>query len=136
MGIHASNSQAGGMFYFYFHKYFQFISITNGYFSTTTKQYQPQTIIQPFVFFIQYFTPIHYNKYRPWFVDEGSTYIYIIAIFHLHFNKYINYSMHVKFILRLYSLHYACTWDIQRVCNLYFANINYTRHFPFNFTLI
>ena len=63
-------------------------------------------------------------------------YIYIIAIFHLHFNTYINYSMHVKFILRLYSLHYVCTWGIQHVCNLYFANINYTRHFPFKFMLI
>ena len=135
MGIHASNSHAGGMFIFISTNISNSFQSTNGYFSTTTKQYQPQTIIQPFVFFIQYFTTIHHNKYHPWFVDEGSIYIYIyiIAIFHLHFDTYINYSMHVKFILRLYSLHHACTWGIQHVCNLYFAYIIYTRHFPFKF---
>ena len=79
------------------------------YFSTTIST--TNNYFQPFV--IPYnITSITSNKYCPWSVDEGSIYIYIYKNYNslaFHHN-----SKHICFIQRLY--------------NLYIANITYTTH--------
>ena len=77
------------------------------YFSTAIST--KNNYFQPFV--IPYnITPITSNKYRSWSVDEGSIYIYYFYnSLAFHHN-----SKHICFIQRLY--------------NLYIANITYTTH--------
>ena len=104
-GCHASNSHAGGMYFIYF------LTLTTLNFSQPQAGiFQPQTIISiTNGYFSTTIQTITTNIYCPWFVDKGR-YLYIYI-----YNVYIAISRP-----------HRSMWFIQRIYNLYIANITYT----------
>ena len=142
MGIHASNSHAGGMFIFIS------TNISNSFQSPMgIFQPQPNNINHKQLFNHSYFSSNISHQFTTINIVHGlwtrGVYIYsYINIFQFHFNimsipfnAHIIFTTYIWLIHRTYNLYNAYTWGVQRLYNSYIDYIIYTSSFSISFII-